>query len=576
MRPATPSCFGLLLLPTLVLACTSAAAPDDVMRQIPAPGEARAVLASDTGVQSIAAEIDAYLSSVYDPADPGAAVLVTRGGEIILREAYGMADLELGVEMRPEHVFGIGSITKQFTAVAILTLVEEGLISLDDEIVELLPDYPSIGHRITVEHLLHHTSGIPNNTILPETQRRIREDLDLEEVVAMFSNEPLEFAPGEDWRYSNSGYVLLGRIIEEVSGQAYADLLRDRIFEPAGMTSSYYGTDSHIIPGRVEGYLTVGGGWRNAEYISMTQPHAAGALLSTVDDLARWYRALDSGNLVDPALLELAFTPHRLPDGRSTGYGYGWLAGRAFDRATLEHGGGMEGFLGHVLRIPSEDMFIAVLTNREADPSPGQVALRIGARALGETFEPQAVSLPLAVLEDYIGVYRVNAYERREVTLEEGRLHSLRTGGQKLELVPVGDDAFVYTDTHTRAEFTRDESGAVLTMRTRPRAGLETVATRIDGALDPEPRELPLSALDRYTGEYQFAPDVTITVTRVGGELRVLMTGLPEVTLQAESETRFKAVGVPAWIDFEVAGDRPAQSALVFLDGRETRAPRIR
>lgn len=562
------------LLSAFLLSCTSAAPP-----QPAAPLESSVATRSAVATESTAAaEIEAYLDSVYDPAEPGAAVLVSRGGETILRDAYGMADLELGVELRPEHVFRIGSITKQFTAVGILLLAEEGKLSLDDEITRFLPDYRTHGHRITIEDLLHHTSGIRSYTGMPGWEAMMRADLTLDSLITFFRDEPLDFPPRSEWRYSNSGYVLLGKIIEEASGREYAEFVRERLFEPAGMESSYYGSASRIIPNRARGYGRADDGWRNAAYLSMTLPHAAGSLLSTVDDLARWTRALERGGLVDPALLERARTPAELEDGRDTGYGYGWMIGRAFGHRTIEHGGGINGFLASAFLIPDEDLFVAVLTNRTTDdPSPQEVALRVAGMALGETDEPPTIELPAEALREFVGVYRIDERERRQITLEEGQLYSQRTGGEKFEIVPVAEDVFVFPETRTRMEFVRDGAGDVVRMRMRPRTGPESLATRTDEtSLRPEAIELPEAVLERYTGEYEFSPDEVLAIVLEEGELRARLTGQPEVTLEAESETRFRAVEVPAWLDFEVGEDGRAEAVVVFLGGGETRAPRIR
>ena len=283
--------------------------------------------------------------------------------------------MELGVPLEPKHVFRLGSITKQFTAVAILMLAEEGKLSLDDDITEHLPGYPTGGHRITIEDLLHHTSGIVSYTGMPEWRVLIREELEPDSLIAIFRDQPLEFEPGTEWSYSNSGYALLGRIIEVASGEGYAEFIRSRIFEPLGMADSYYGDPSRIIPNRAEGYERTETGWRNDDYLSMSSPYAAGALLSTVDDLDRWYDALEAGTLVEPALLDQAYTSARLADGRHAGYGYGWTIGDIAGYRSIEHGGGIPGFLTHALRVPQEDLLVIVLTNRVAQPGPAATAL---------------------------------------------------------------------------------------------------------------------------------------------------------------------------------------------------------
>ena len=220
----------LVLLPALVF---SAAAPAvHAQTAAPAAVEARAA------VHPSLAGIDSMLTALYPAAEPGAAILVARDGQVLMRKAYGAASVELGVPLRPEHVFRLGSITKQFTAVALLMLVDEGKVALDDEITRFFPDYPTHGHRITVEHLLTHTSGIQSYTGMPAYVAGMRRDLTTDQLIEMFRDQPMEFAPGERWNYNNSGYALLGAIIEKASGMPYADFLRTRIFEPLGMRSS--------------------------------------------------------------------------------------------------------------------------------------------------------------------------------------------------------------------------------------------------------------------------------------------------------------------------------------------------
>src|SRR5215210_6821340 len=202
----------------------------------------------------LAAYADKLLTEAYPAGEPGAAALVVKDGKTVLRKGYGLANLELAVPIQPDMVFEIGSVTKQFTAAAILKLAERGLLSVDDDITKHLPDYPTHGQKITINHLLTHTSGIPSYTGLPEWLPRVREDLKVEQLVAMFKDKPLEFAPGERWAYNNSAYILLGAVIEKVSGKTYEDFIEQEIFKPLGMTRSSYGHNTEVVPGRVSGY----------------------------------------------------------------------------------------------------------------------------------------------------------------------------------------------------------------------------------------------------------------------------------------------------------------------------------
>ncbi len=284
-------------------------------------------LSACAAAETPAARIDQLLSGKFAPDQPGAAVLVTRKGQTVLRKGYGMADLEMNIPIEPDMVFRLGSVTKQFTAVAILMLEEQGRLSVKDPLTKFLPDYPVQGRTITIEHLLTHTSGIHSYTSMPEWRSLWRKDFTLVELIDFFKNQPMDFAPDEQWLYNNSGYILLGAIIEKASGQSYEEFIQTKIFEPLGMKHSHYDLTRRIIPRRVKGYQRAAGGFENAPYLSMSQPYAAGSLASTVDDLALWNNTLWTGTLLKKESLTRAHTPHVLKDGRSTGYGYGWASG---------------------------------------------------------------------------------------------------------------------------------------------------------------------------------------------------------------------------------------------------------
>jgi CubicO group peptidase (beta-lactamase class C family) len=329
-----------------------------------------------------AAAIDELLKKTFNPGEPGAAVIVVKDGRVVLRKGYGMANMELGVQIEPDMIFRLGSITKQFTAVAILMLAEQGKLSISDEITKHLPDYPTQGHKITIEHLLTHTSGIKSYTSLPEWRPLWRKDVSLKEMIDMFKDKPMEFAPGERYKYNNSGYVLLGAIIEKVSGQPYQDFIEKNIFAPLGMKHSFYDNTQRIISRRVAGYSKSKDGYVNAEYLSMSWPHAAGALMSSVDDLALWDASLYTEKLVKQESLKRAWTPYVLGDGKPTRYGYGWAISTVEGHRAIEHGGGIHGFATSAVRLPEDRVFVAILTNRDSGaPNLGHkiAALAVGA-----------------------------------------------------------------------------------------------------------------------------------------------------------------------------------------------------
>jgi D-alanyl-D-alanine carboxypeptidase len=425
--------------------------------------------------------IDNLVQQTYRPAEPGAAVIVVRGGETIFRKGYGMANLELSVPIEPDMVFRLGSLTKQFTAVAILLLAERGKLTLDDSITKFLPDYPTHDHLITIEHLLTHTSGIKSYTDMSEWRPLWRKDLSVQELVDFFKYQPMLFAPGKRWAYSNSGYILLGAIIERVSEQTYEQFLQHNIFAPLGMKQSYYDSPIRVIPRRAAGYDKGPEGYTNTDYLSMTQSYAAGGLASTVDDLAIWDSALYTEQLLKQDTLQPAFISHQLMDGTSAAYGYGWQILEYEGHRLIEHGGGIHGFRTHAVRIPDDQVFVAVLSNNLA-LDPEQLAFRIAALVIGQPYkEPVPVEVSPKVLSRYEGVYQINAAEKRRITREDSRLFSQRGSEPRLELVPFSPTEFFLKDnSFCHLHFVNDPDGVVNTIEVLRRSSLPEIDKRVD------------------------------------------------------------------------------------------------
>jgi D-alanyl-D-alanine carboxypeptidase len=529
--------------------------------------------------------LDSLLTATYPASGPGAAVLVAHRGRILLRKGYGLANVELGVPLTPENILRIGSITKQFTAVATLLLADEGKLALDDEITRFFPDWPTHGHRITVEHLLTHTSGIRSYTGMPEYMTQMRRELTLEELIAGFRDQPMDFAPGTDWSYNNSGYVLLGAIIEKVSGQPYAEFLRTRLFEPLGMHDTRYEEVEAVLPRRAAGYMmSPERELRNASYVSMSLPHAAGALVSTVDDQLRWQQAVAEGRILRAETWRRAFTPVRLVDGRHTGYGHGWFVGTAAGARTIEHGGDINGFASEGLWIPEAELHIVVLSNVGRNfANPAIVAVRAAEQLLGSSARMPAVALSAEKLDEYVGVYRISENEQRVVLREGTTLYTIRGTGTRQELQPLGNDLFVYPSTATRVSFDRGADGRVAGMRLQPRIGMEQPRSpRTDEtaesvlAATQATVEVPAAVLDSYVGEYELAPSFILTVRREGDGLVAQATGQPQFTLLARSETRFGIHGVPATIEFERDTAGAVTGLTLDQGGRQMPARKIR
>ena len=401
--------------------------------------------------------LDAYAAD-----EPGTAVIIAKGGEIIYTKGHGMANLEWQIPIEPDMVFRYGSITKQFTAVAILMLLEQGKLQLDEVITTYLPDYPLADQPFTIRHLLTHTSGITSYTDMPSWLSLWRKDLTVAELIDLFKDKPRLFAPGEKWAYNNSGYILLGAIIEKLSGQSYADFIQTHIFEPAGMKTAVYDSPQTIIPRRVAGYSQSPIGYVNAEYISMTQPYAAGSLAGSVFDLAAWDQALYTEKLLKQETLALAIEPLRLNEGEFSQYGFGWSFLNHEGHRLLAHSGGIHGFMTYAVRELSTKSFAAVLTNNDSK-NPELLALQLIAEALGKPLRaPDPIPLSDKMLQSYVGQFAINEQITRKIFAENGKLFSQLGPQPPIELIPIAEHLFVMaSNILMKLKFVMDDNGRI-------------------------------------------------------------------------------------------------------------------
>jgi CubicO group peptidase (beta-lactamase class C family) len=404
-------------------------------------------------------EFDEVMDALVDPAGPGAAVAVAIGDEVVHSAGYGLANIEWGIPIDAETVFRIGSITKQFTAAAILRLAAEGKLGIDDPLERHLPDYPVGGRRITLRHLLNHTSGIKSYSALPGVAGFIRNDLSLSELIDLFKDTPPDFAPGERYLYNNSGYVLLGAVIEAVSGKSYESFLTETFFEPLGLTHTRYLHDHPIVPKRASGYALMPQ-LRNAPPISMNLPHAAGALGSTAEDLLIWERALRRGQVVAPADYQAMITPGRLNDGSAMTYGLGLLVSDYRGHRSVGHGGGINGFLSDLVHWPEHELSIAILSNSGGFPVM-QAAVGLSRRVLGlPDLVREAIPADDAELAAYAGAYRFPLGLVMAFKAKDGGLISAapRPGSVYRPFEP--DGFYLESDPEVTLRFTRRRDGA--------------------------------------------------------------------------------------------------------------------
>ncbi len=525
--------------------------------------------------------MDALMREVYKENEPGATVLVAKNGKPVFRKGYGMANLELGVANEPHMVFRLGSITKQFTAVSILMLYEQGKLKLEDEITQYLPDYPTHGHAITILHLLYHTSGIKSYTGMPEWLPMMNKDMTVEEMVNFFKNQPMEFAPGEKWNYNNSGYFLLGAIIEKLSGMTYAEFVHKNIFEPLGMDHTYYDMPTNIIPGRVSGYKVTADGFENANYISMTQPYAAGSLASSVDDMLLWDEALYGEKLVSQETLKKAWTSGKLNNGETFNYGFGWAVAKINGTRIITHGGGINGFLTDGVRLPDDHVYVSMLTNAEK-PFPDLLAYKLAALAAGRPYQdPESVEVPVEVLQKYPAVYTIQSVGFDiPVEFVDGKLmcHLPISTNPNSELKPLSETEFFISDSPHRITFELDADGAVTGLTILTIYGGKMKGIRTDKPL-PSQREsiqVEKAILEQYTGLYQVAPGIDFSIQLEEGSLMAIAPGQPKMQLFAETESVFFMKEAPVSITFEKDAAGCVSGMLIDQGGEKMPAKKVK
>jgi CubicO group peptidase (beta-lactamase class C family) len=364
-------------------------------------------------------------------------VLIAAKGETLLRQGFGLVDREWRIPHVPESKFRLGSLTKQFTAAAILQLMEGGRLALDDAIGKHYPSAPATWREVSLLHLLTHTSGIPSYTAIPGFfDAAARLESTPQEIIALMRGRPLLFQPGAQFKYNNGGYVILGHVIELLSGLRYEDYVAKNILLPLGLADTGYDHDDLILPYRARGYRFENGALKNAAYLAMSVPHAAGAIYSSADDLLAWLKALRAGRLVSAASAALMMRDH------GHGYGFGFAVQSQFARAHLVHAGGINGFSVVLSHYPDADLSVIVLANIQAAPVQ-KIARDLAALYFGIAQEAAGeISLDPALLADYVGHYRLDAAKILRVTQDGARLFLEWPGHPKEEAMAQDDHRF--------------------------------------------------------------------------------------------------------------------------------------
>jgi D-alanyl-D-alanine carboxypeptidase len=489
------------------------------------------------------AEADLLVQAAYPADGPGAVLLVARGGHVVYASGRGLADVGAGRPIGPDTIFRLGSITKQFTAAVVLQLVHEGKLSLDDPISRFFPDFPQPGARATVRQLLNHVSGLQDYTKLPGWLARNRDKpQSTADLVALTASHPSTAEPGQKWEYNNGGYVMLGAIVEKVTGKPWHQEVADRIARPLGLKTITYGVTGEATPAMARGYTEEAGRQQLSTSPHMSVPGAAGGLIGSAADLARWAQALHHGRVVDPALYREMTSPARLADGSTQPYGFALRLRELRGRTAFEHGGAISGFSTASIYLPSEDLFVAVFANSD-DPvtPPANLLRRAVALALGEPFPAfTRAEIDPAGFEPLAGMYRAEKGPPIRVAARDGKL-IVAQGEDQLELVPAGQDRFFPADGElVWFGFVRRADGAIVLEEHSPAKADADVDRAVRTGPIPADAEVVVdpALLRSYVGIY--ATEMAPATVAMGedGKLTIQLNS-PPLPMRPVSQTEF-------------------------------------
>ncbi|ANU06996.1 serine hydrolase [Paraurantiacibacter namhicola] len=528
-----------------------------------------AAQAASTAAPAMEAEFERIMD-VYPADEPGVSVIMMRGDEVIFSGSRGIANAATGDALTPDTVFRYASISKQFAAATIMQMVDEGLLSLDDPLSKFVPDFPN-GENITVLQLLNHTSGIKSYTGIPGwmVEANTARAFSTQELIAEFADQPVDFAPGASFSYNNSAYILVGAVIEAVSGRPWYEEVDRRIAQPLGLTTLGYRVDESAVPGFATGYTRDGDdAFGTSQAVHASVPGPAGALSGTVGDLATWARALHGGQVVSDASYELMTTRTTYGDGEISPFGLGLVMQAVRGSPGIGHSGGIFGFSTNSIYLPEHDLFVAIFANTDSPVvDPGTTMRRLAASAIGKPYPDfTRTDVDMAALAPYFGEYTIDEGATRQFYERDGQLYTMRTGSNESKVYAAGDNRFFYgVESLTWFELVTGDDDQ-LRMEMHHNGGDEAeIAVRTGGIPDAPAVAVSAEQLASYAGSYESQIGVMVLAVNEDGQLTGKLGPQPALPLFPVTETEFGVQGVDARVAIVV--DEGAVTGLVIKQG---------
>ena len=514
--------------------------------------------------QRLVERLDQLFESAYDSTKSGAAILISKDGEAIYQNQIGMANVEFQIPISTKTKFHIGSITKQFTAAAILILEEEGRLNINDGISKYLPSVPSEKEAVTIAQLLAHTSGIKDYPQVPEIREKIRNNLSPKQIIELTNEVELEFEPGAELSYSNTGYILLGLIIENVSGQEYANFLEDRIFRILNMNDTEVNNYEGIVANRAVGYSED----ENDQLINATfhsSPYSAGAIISTVEDLNKWVAGLQGGKIISAKSLEKMLSNNLLANGQATNLGFGWEINQIADMLCFEHSGFVPGYKANSVLIPENNIYVVIMQNNEyGSPTPTMINAAAIVSEKPYPHPKESKHLSEASVKNIAGIYELEDGGQRVIFSDDVGLHIKAPGGQVSLLYVKDENTLFYKEGYRQISFKKSKEGKVESFTYENRR-LTRKATKISDAV-PEEKitvQLGLATMEKLVGIYVFEP-FNIAITLENETLYIQPEGSNKLPLAPNSASAFTVEEIGAEITFKTLGHKKTEASLLF------------